>query len=464
MHRLYICLVLIMAGPQAGRANDHEPTPHQARALEIFRTIIGMRTAKGYGEVPAMAEYLAGQLKSAGFTDDDIQVVPHGETAALIVRYRGDGSGESPVLFLAHMDIVDAIPEDWDHPPFEVHEDGEYFLGRGTDDNKYGVMNLTQAFMRLKQEGFTPDRDLVLAFSGDEETAQETTRLLVERLSGAEFALNADSGGGVLAADGSPLAYNIQSAEKTYATFAITARNPGGHSSLPRRDNAIYDIAEALLKIRAHEFPVMANAILRESLRAEGEQMGGALGEALIAFAEDPGNAKAINTIRGNEDYDHMLSTTCVATMLDAGHAENALPQAASATVNCRIFPGIEVEQVRQTLVRLVDNEDLEVRPLDEYFSSPASEPRADVYAAVGKAVHARYPGLKVVPSMSMGATDALHFRAAGIPTYGVASVFARPGATNAHGVNERIPVKTFYAGLDHWIMIIRELAGPGSP
>ena len=443
-------------------AQDPDLNAHQLKALEIYRTIIGMRTAADYNKVPEMAAYLANQLKEVGFTQNDIHILTLDETAALVVRYPGDGSaGKKPILFLAHMDVVDASTDGWEHDPFQLTEDNEFFLGRGSSDNKYGVMNLVQTFIRLKQEGFTPTRDLILAFSGDEETTQGTTSLLVnERLDliDAEFALNSDSGGGSLAEDGTPLAYTFQSAEKTYATFEITARNPGGHSAAPRKDNAIYELAAALLKIRSHRFPVMSNAILRESLKAKGEQMGGVLGNALVAYSNDPKNEEAIYTILQSEDYDHVISTTCVATMLRGGQVENALPLTATASVNCRIFPGTEVREIEKKLAEIIANDALEIKPLEEYIDSPASEPRMDVTRAISKAVHNRYPGLNIVPSMSSGYTDALYYRRAGIPTYGVSSRFTKPGISNAHGINERIPKATFFEGLNHWMVIIKEL------
>ncbi len=450
-----------------GEAGERVLSAEQEQALEIYRTIIGFRTAKGHGKVPEMAAYLADELKSAGFEEEDIEILPVGETAGMIVRYAGDGSsGEKPVLFLAHMDVVDAKPEDWDNPPFTLREEDGYFLGRGTADNKYGVMNLTQTFMRLKREGFTPARDLYLVFTGDEETDMATTKMLAyerEDLAEAEFVLNSDAGGGAVTPDGKVLPYFMQAAEKTYATFHVTARNPGGHSSRPRADNAIYDLSRALLNVEDYVFPVMSNEVTLEAARVEGEEVGGDIGEALTAFAENPKNKKAIKAIRASEDYSNMLSTTCVATMLEAGHAENALPQQATATVNCRIFPGVEIEDVRLKLVEVIDNDELTITPVeDDYAASPASEPREDVTAALRAALEPRYPGITIVPAMSSGGTDGLHFRSAGIPTYGVGAGFGVAGEpANAHGLNERVPVSAFYDGLDHWLLMIKALAGP---
>ncbi len=451
----------------AAEAAHHELTPAQAKAREIYQTVIAMRTAEGHGNVPAMAAYLAGELESAGFATEDIHIIPVKETAALVVRYRGDGSANAkPILFLAHMDVVDAIRDDWEHDPFTLREEDGYFLGRGTSDNKTGVVNLTQTFMRLKKEGFTPTRDLILVFSGDEETGMTTTRMLAydrKDLTDAEYALNSDAGGSAILEDGTTLPFYMQAAEKTYATFNITARNPGGHSSRPRADNAIYDLAKALLKIEAYQFPVMSNEITRAAARADGEEMDDKLGAALIKFSENPASKKAIKTIRASKDYANILNTTCVATMLEAGHADNALPQSAMAKVNCRIFPGIEIDTVRQALVEVIGNDALEVQPArDDYVASPASTPRDDINAALLKALSARYPDIKIVPAMSSGGTDGMHFRRAGVPTYGVGAGFGKFGeSSHAHGLNERRLVSSFYGGLDHWIIMIKELAGP---
>jgi acetylornithine deacetylase/succinyl-diaminopimelate desuccinylase-like protein len=438
-------------------------TADETRALEIFRRIIAFRTAEGQNQVPAMAAYLAGELKKAGFARKDVETRLLGDTASLVARYRGDASpGKKPILFLAHMDVVDALPEDWELNPFQVTEKDGFFFGRGVTDNKYGVMNLTQAFIRLKKEGFVPDRDLILVFTGDEESHMATTEALAADplLAGAEFALNSDAGGGLIGPDGKPVVYGVQAAEKTYATFEITATNPGGHSSTPRADNAIYDLAAALQNIHALKFPVMANAITRQSLGVTGAGLGGELGKAMIAFSKNPKDRRAADIISASPDYVGQVRTTCVATILKAGHAENALPQTATAAVNCRIFPGTPLADVQSALVKAVGNNDIAVKAIDDPTVSPVSEPREDVLDAITEAIHARYDGLPVVAHMSSGATDAMHFRTAGVPTYGASGIFMKDEDGFAHGLNERIPVDSFFAGLDHWIIIIKHLTG----
>jgi len=375
--------------------------------------------------------------------------------AMLIARYHSETpSVNKPILLLAHMDIVDARPEDWERDPFTMIEEDGYFFGRGTHDNKLGVTALVSSFIRLKGEGFTPKRDLILAFSGDEETGMETTRALVttyRELTDAEYALNADAGGGHLDESGDPSSFVIQAAEKTYATFELTIRNPGGHSSLPRSDNAIYELAGALKKIEAYRFPPMINDVTRQYLLAESEAKGGAIGEAMRDYATNPNNLEAADTLYDIPDLVGVTRTTCVATMLRAGHAENALPQSATATVNCRIFPGVSVETIMERLQTIVENAAVEFQILGEPMASPASPLLDGMILKIEHVVHTAHPGLPIIPYMAPYATDGKEVRAAGIPTYGVSGLFIKSSDVFAHGLNERIPVKGFYDALEYW-------------
>ena len=445
-------------------AGDLRDDAHARKTLEIYTKVISIPTVAGRGKVPEMALYLAGEFRAAGFPEADIRIVPSGETAVLIVRYRGDGSsGKKPILLLGHMDVVEALAEDWERPPFELTRDDTYFYGRGSIDNKLGITMISSTFIRLKKAGFVPVRDLIIAFSGDEETTMLTTRMLANdtpELAEAEFALNSDAGGGDLRADGKAVAYLVQAAEKTYASFELTVRNPGGHSSRPRADNAIYELATALGKIQNFRFPVMSSDMTRNFFRTSGQHLGGELGDAMIQFADNPNDEKAAGRLAQESSYVGTTRTTCVATMLRGGHAENALPQSATATVNCRIFPGVRVAEVQQTLEDLVANPGIEFVTLDSPVESPISELRDDVMAAVGTAVHSRYPDLAIMGYMESGGTDGMHFRSAGIPTWAMSSVFMDPDEMYAHGLNERLPVKAFYDGLDHWTIILKELAG----
>ena len=411
-----------------------------------------------------MAEYLAGKLRSAGFANTDIRILPLGETASFVARYRGDGSGGRPILFTAHMDVVTANPEEWERDPFTLVEENGFFFGRGTADIKADVTTIVTTFMRLKREGFMPKRDLIIAFTGDEETGQATTRDLLENhheLVDAEFAMNGDGGGGVFAEDsGKATIYFLQGAEKAYADYEITARNPGGHSSEPRVENAIYNLATALKALQTHRFPVQSNEWTLGSLAASGENTAGELGAAMRDFAANPVEGKAADRLLVEPSYVGRTRTTCVATMLRGGHAENALPQTAVATVNCRIFPGTTTEQVREEL-QLVTGDRVKVTLSYSTLDPIASPMREDVMKAVTQAVHASYPGAGIVPDQAPYYTDGAFLRAAGIPTYGVSAMFMKDSDNFSHGLNERMPVHAFYNGLTHWYVLIKELAGP---
>ena len=439
-------------------------SPHAIKTLEIYKTIIEIPTVAGRGKVPEMAAYLANEFREVGFKDEDIQIIPIGETVGMIVRYKGNGSvANKPILLLGHMDVVEALDKDWERPPFKLTQDDKYFYGRGTIDNKLGITMLSSTFIRLKKEGFVPDRDMFLVFTGDEETSMLTTKMLANErpeLAKAEYALNSDAGGGDLDENGKAIAYLVQAAEKTYVSFELTLKNKGGHSSRPRPDNAIYELSTALLNISDYHFPVMWSDMTREFFKVSGTQLGGELGEAMTAFAVDPSNKKASDRLQTESSYVGTTRTTCVTTMLTAGHAENALPQSATATVNCRIFPGVSVADVKQILQEVVENDAIEFVTLDTPVESPISELRDDVMAAVKEAVRVRYPKVQIIAYMESGGTDGMHFRKAGIPTWAIPSVFMNPDEMFAHGLNERLPIKTFYDGLDHWSIILKELTG----
>jgi len=438
-------------------------TPAQdAAAREIYERVIAFRTSEGHAQTPAMVAYLEEVLTKAGVPASDITTLDHGEARAMLVRVPGRERGR-PILFSAHMDVVDARPEEWERNPFQLIEENGNFYGRGTSDNKAGVVALVSTILRLRAEGLQPARDLVFGFVGDEETGMETTRLIAshEWVRGAEFAINTDAGGGLLDdATGKPLIYLVQGAEKTYASFALTVSNPGGHSSRPRADNAIYQLAHALDRIEAYKFPVMSNDLTRAYLGAVGKAHEGPVGEALRRFAADPNDAAAAEALSKSPEFVGTTRTTCVATMLEAGHAENALPQTAKATVNCRIFPGVPVENVREALVAAIGDDGVKVATLDSPEASPVSEMRPDVMAAIGRAVHHFHPGVPVVPYLESGGTDAKVYRTTGIPTFASSGLFAKPSEMYAHGLNERLPVTSFYEGLDHNYRLAVELGG----
>ncbi len=454
-------LVSLPAAHAAAPATAPEAERRDAR--EIFAKLVSIETSIGKGQVPKAAEYLAGRFRDGGFPAADVHVLPLGESASLVVRYRGSGKGGKPVAFLAHMDVVTAKREDWKRDPFTLVEENGYFFGRGASDIKSEVASLTATFLRLKAEKFAPTRDLIIAFSGDEETEQYTAIDLVEHhrdLVDAEFALNGDGGGGTLAeSDGRALSYVVQGAEKSSATYVLTVRNPGGHSSRPRKDNAIYELADALEAIRGYQFPVKWNDWTLQDFKAAGGVRPGALGAALTKFAASPGDATAAEEISKDPEFVGLVRTTCIATMLQGGHAENALPQSATATVNCRIFPGTTAMDVKGTLQQLAGAK-VEIALAHEPLVSDASPMRADVMKAVTHAVNATYPGATVSGTMAAYATDGSVFRRGGIPTYGASGLFMKGSDDFAHGLNERVSVDAFYKTLPYWYLLMHDLAG----
>ena len=452
-------LLLGLAGVLSTPCSAAKTSDAQVRdATELLAQLVGTPTVAGRGQVPVLAEALAKRLVAGGFAAEDVQVAPMGETAYLTARYRGTGA-KRPMLISNHMDVVEARREDWKRDPFTLATADGYHFGRGVSDNKFDIAMVVQTLLRLKREGFTPSRDIILVFSGDEETAMKTTAALAQLHPDAEFLINGDGGGGTLDSGHRPLTYSLQTAEKSYASYTLTVTNAGGHSSRPRPDNAIYQLADALKRVQAYAFPVMHTETTRGFFDFTGKQRGDALGAAMRRFAADPTDAAAIAEIATDPGYNANLRTTCVATLLQGGHAENALPQKAVATVNCRIFPGVAVESVRATLAEVVADPAVAVAVVDEPFSSDASPLREDVQRAVRKAVDANFPGLPVVPEMSNGATDSQYFRAAGIPSYGASGLYMRDEDGYAHGLDERVPVSAVPRGLKHWHTLLTELA-----
>jgi acetylornithine deacetylase/succinyl-diaminopimelate desuccinylase-like protein len=462
---------MVLALPAAAQDSsaDYQAT-YQTRALEIYRTLIGFRTAETHGQVGAAATFLAEQFVAGGFPEEDVHVLPFTrpsgeETASLVVRYASDGSsGERPILLTAHMDVVDALPQDWERDPFTLVEEDGYFFGRGTSDDKFGVAQLTATFLRLKDEGFVPTRDLVIGFTGDEESGMLTTKALAEDhrdLTDAEFALNADGGGGILNEAGEPESFLIQGAEKYSITFELEVTNPGGHSSTPRTDNAIYELAEALRRIEVHRFPVRTNDVTLAYLRAAAPLRGGEVGQAMRQLAADPTDEDAAEVLWHQPGEVGVTRTTCIPTMLRGGHARNALPQSAVATVNCRIFPDVDHEQVQAVLEGVVDNPGVRFTIQGTPRFGPPSPVRDDVMEAMSVGVETIHPGTPLIPYMAPYGTDGLRYRSAGIPTYGVMGLFMKDSDRFEHGLNERVPVRAFYDALEFWYSVLEHLAGP---
>jgi acetylornithine deacetylase/succinyl-diaminopimelate desuccinylase-like protein len=448
------------------------PGKWDAKAREIYKTAVETPTVKGRaGENLKLANYIAGELRGAGWADSDIHVLPYtsvpgNDTAAIIARWPAEGTPKhKPMLILAHMDVVDALPSDWTTDPFKLVEKDGYFYGRGSGDDKGGLVPSLVALLKLKEAGFKPNRDIVILFTGDEETQGKGAELGAtewRKWTEAEFALNADGGGGAFTRDGKPLGFGLQTSEKTFQTYYFRTRNPGGHSSRPRPDNAIYDLADALKKLQGYRFEPALNETTKVYFTERAKQEGNSeLGNAMRAWVADPSDGAAADRIESDPLEVGLTRTRCVATRLKGGHADNALPQMAEATVNCRILPGVEPKVIEAELRRLV-GPNVEVTPdADAGRPTPVSPLRPDVVSAYTKAVHARFPNQPIIPQMSTGATDGLEFRARGIPVYGVDGGWGvSPDDERAHGKDERIPVQSLTDNILHWESMIRDLAG----
>ena len=436
------------------------PAGVSAQALEILTRSIGYHTVKGEGQVPVYAAYLSSVLQAGGYRASDIAITPFGETATLVARWPGSDATLRPIVLIGHMDVVPAHREDWKRDPFTaVVEDGNVY-GRGAVDNKFGISTMVATLLWLRQEGWQPRREIVLALTGDEETSQATTAALAEQWKHAEMLLNSDAGGASLGDDGKPVVYALQAAEKTYVDFEISFANAGGHSSRPSADNAIYSLARAITRISQHRFPARASELTRAYFRAAGPLTPGATGAAMLRYAEDPADRAAYEHLAALPEYVGQLGTTCVATMAKAGHAPNALPQSAMVNVNCRVFPGERIEDVQAALAGVIDDPGATFRLPTKPVPSDASPLRADLMTALRRAIDLRAPGLPIVPSMSAGATDSLHFRNAGVPSYGVGGVVMSPHDNYVHGLDERAPVASIDGALLQWRSLLRDLGG----
>jgi len=435
------------------------------RTLErdILKELVEINTSDSAGHTADAAKAVARRLTAAGIPDSDIRILGYdAKHQSLLARYRGRPGGAKPILLMAHMDVVDARKEDWSFDPYQFRELDGYYYGRGSSDNKAGVATLAAMFIRYKQDGFVPDRDLIMVLTADEETTSESIKWLVGQhrdLVDADFALNTDGGGGELR-DGKPVAFAVQTAEKVYLSFNLEVRNKGGHSSRPEPDNAIYRLAEGLVRLEKFSFPVRLNQTTRAFFQRSAPTQPAKIAADMRAVAKsaDPAAARRLSAV---PYYNSVLRTTCVATRLFAGHADNALPQLARATVNCRMLPDDPADSVETVLKRVVADTAIHFSRVADPTPSPASPLRPDVMHPVERLVAKAWPGASVVPEMSTGATDGLHTRNVGIPTYGVGAIFERIDDIRAHGRDERVGVKAFHEASQFWYDLVKALASP---
>ncbi len=457
-----------LAGAQATDANHKE-------AVDIFRQLIEINTTDSVGSITAAARAMQQRFLEAGFPAADMQIVgPNDRKQNLVLRYRGAG-GKKPILLIGHLDVVEARREDWTTDPFQfVTKDG-YYYGRGTQDMKESDAILVETLLRLHREGFKPDRDIILALTADEEGGKSNgVNWLIRNhrdLIDAEYVLNSD-GGGIELHHGKATSFSVDASEKLYADYQLTVTNPGGHSSLPRTDNAIYQLADGLERIARYSFPFELNDVTRAYFAAQSKILSGQTAADMRAILKTPPDPAAIKRLDQTPEYNSTLRTTCVATRLDAGHANNALPQRAQAVVNCRIFPGHSKEEIRQALIRVLNDPKMTVQYIGdggegqgEIFDKapdtralPPAAVKPEVMRALEQVAGKMWPGAPVITTMADGASDGIYTNAAGIPTYGVCGIALESDDVRAHGKDERLPIASFDRGVDFYYDLLTML------
>ena len=464
---LSFCLLAICAA--RGRTQVPDQTKQLSR--DIFKQLIEINTTDSVGNVTTAAQAMAKRLRDGGFADGDIKIAgPNERKKNLVARFRGTGK-RKPVLFIGHLDVVEALRSDWTTDPFEFIEKDGYFYGRGTEDMKEGDAILVTNFIRLKKEGYLPDRDLILALTADEEggSSNGVDWLLREHRDwiDAEYCINLDGGEFEKDRDKRLLA-GIQASEKVYVDFQFESLNPGGHSSVPSPDNAIYHLAGALARLQSFSFPLEINEITRSYFQRNAAMESGQLAADMKAVAKQPPDPAAVKRLSAVPYYNSLLHTTCVATMLSAGHAPNALPQTARANVNCRIFPGEDPEEVHKALERVSNDPKVKVTVVAQHAADgkvvavvpvPPSPLLPEVTQAMEKVLAVIWPGVPLVATMSTGATDGKYTRSAGIPTYGISCMFFDKNDNREHGKDERVGVQDFYDGVNFNYRLMKELS-----
>jgi acetylornithine deacetylase/succinyl-diaminopimelate desuccinylase-like protein len=468
--RRAICATAIAASIAAAPASLHAQalTPQQQLAFDIYKELVEIDTTTATGDTKQAAEAMAARLRAAGFPEADVHAFsPAPRKGNLVARLRGTGA-RKPILLLAHLDVVPARREDWSFDPFKLTEQDGYFYARGSGDDKFMAAAFVTNLIRYKQEGYKPDRDIILALETDEEILDNDAlgiQWLLKNhrdLIDAEFALN--EGGGVGLKDGKAIRNSVQTSEKVFVNYQLTVKNRGGHSSLPSRDNAIYHLAEGLMRLSKFSFPQKLNettrAYFERIVQFESEQTAADI-RAALSDKPDP-SAMSFTRLAASPFYNAQLRTTCVATMLEGGHAINALPQLASAKVNCRVMPGEPVEEVKATLEGVLADDQIVVTQLNQPVLSAPSALHEEIMGTIEKLSQQFWPGAVVLPIMSAGATDGSYLRNAGIPTYGHSGLAGDINDIRAHGKDERVLVKSFYEGDEYLYRLVKLLSGGG--
>ena len=441
--------------------------PDQSAFREIFQELVETNTTLSSGSCTLAAERMAARLRTAGFTDGQLTLFAtpeHPKEGGLVAVYPGTSSTAKPLLLIAHIDVVEARREDWERDPFTLFEENGYFYARGTADTKALAAVWVDTLIRFRQQGYTPARTVKVALTCGEETngafnGIEWLAANRRELIDAEFALN-EGGGGDTDGKGKVIGQSVQVGEKTFANFRVETRNPGGHSSAPVRDNAIYQLSRALVKIDEHEFPLEMTETTQQYFVEAGAARNDEIGKAMIALAANPRDKESEAIVNTDRFLHSNLRTTCVATLLDGGHAANALPQRANANVNCRIFPGHSIEEIRRELARVIGDPGVTVTALPPVRPSPPAPPLDEHIIGPMQKLAAKYwPGIPVIPSMANGYTDATFLGAVGIPTYGAPGIWTDPDGNGTHGLNERIEVRAVYVGRDYLFDLVKAYA-----
>ena len=455
----FVILCLLVAAPAVGA-----PPPLDAKtkqlAFDIYKQLVETNTTNSNGNNTTAAEAMAARLKAAGFPDADVQVLaPNPRKGNLVARLHGSGK-EKPLLLLAHLDVVEAKREDWSMDPFVLTEKDGYYYGRGSSDDKATAAIWIATLIRLKREGFVPNRDLIVALTSDEETGGDfngVAWLIKEHRNDIDAAFALNEGGSGRLKDGRRLYNGVGASEKVYVTFGVETHNKGGHSSAPRKDNAIYELANGLVRLEKYEFPVALNEVTRAYFERMSSIEEGQTAADMKAVAS--GDAAAAVRLSETPAYNNQLRTTCVATRLEGGHADNALPQMAKATVNCRVLPGQSAESVRDTIVKVLNDPGIEISWIDKPKPSAPSPLSPAVMKPIADVTNEFWPGTPVLPLMSAGASDGLYLRNAGIPTYGVSGLFGEMSDNRAHGRDERVRIDSFYESVQFLYVLVKRLA-----
>jgi acetylornithine deacetylase/succinyl-diaminopimelate desuccinylase-like protein len=455
----WVCVALMTVSSAGAKSADHDRA--DAQALDLAKQAIALRSVRGPGnQAPQVAALFKSALVAGGFNDAEVTVTPVDDTAFLIARWKGRDPKLKPLVISGHMDVVEAKPSDWERDPFTPVVENGLLYGRGASDMKLDDALAVAALIELRREGYQPRRDIVLAFSGDEETTMKTTQALARELANAEMVLNVDGTGGQLDSAGKPQYFTWSGAEKTYADFELTVTSPGGHSSRPYEPNAINQLSAALVRIGQYKFKPELSELTRAYFTAAARYERPEIATAMRAFAADPADEQASAVLRANPSTIGKIGTTCVVTMINGGHAFNALPQRATANINCRIFPGHSRAQIMQELQGAAADPAVQFKDITQgSVATDASPIRSDVVDAVTRAIRVGYPAVPVFPTMSAGASDSMWFRNERIPSYGVSPLFIKDSDRFSHGLNERIPVGDVRPSMTYLLSLFTDLS-----